>query len=94
MATIELREVARPDNRDFEPVDLGNGVVLNFIMRSEDGRRVIRGTAVRGGNEIGYGSWNEEYGRFSMHVEFSDKYDSREVTEAIYSGLMQILGNK
>ena len=70
MATIELREVARPDNRDFEPVDLGNGVVLNFIMRSENGRRVIRGTDVRGGKERGYGSWNEEYGRFSMHVEF------------------------
>ena len=59
MATIELREVARPDNRDFEPVDLGNGVTMELIKRTTDKGRIVRATATKGDKEVGYGSWNE-----------------------------------
>ena len=93
MAKIELKEKARPDNKDFEPVDLGNGVVMDLILRTTDKGRIIRATAVKGEKEVGYGSWNEEYGKFNVNVDIKDIEEAKTVAEAVWSGIMQILEN-
>lgn len=93
MAELRLVEKARPDNRDFEPVDLGNGVVMEMILRTTDKGRIIRATATKGDKEVGYGSWNEEYGKFTVDVKITDNAEARTVADAIWSGIMQILGN-
>lgn len=93
MAKIELREKARPDNRDFEPVDLGNGVTMELILRTTDKGRIVRATATKGDKEVGYGSWNEEYKKFTMDVNLTDTVQGRTVAEAVWDGIMQVLGD-
>ena len=91
MAALELIQKQQEKNLDYEPVTMEDGTVLDFTIRQEGGKSIVRCSAKKDGKEIGYGAWNTISDRFSIRVEPMSRTDAKALAEAIFSGIMQIV---
>ena len=91
MAELEIRQKQQVKNLDYDPVTMDDGTVLDFTLRQEGGKSIVRCSAKKDGKEIGYGTWNTLSDRFSIRVEPMSRTDAKALAEAVFSGIMQIV---
>jgi len=93
MKEIELVETTQSAHKDYEPVELNNGISVTSSRDVRNDTYTVEGNVQKGGKDIGRYVFDEVNGRMFVNVNADDlsRNDKREVIETIASIMLQLV---
>lgn len=92
MEKVIFTKMDQGRNFDCNPVTLEDGTTVKAYVRENSEGLIVRASAMKGGREIGYGSWSTKNDIFSVRLDpISKSADAKGLARIIFEGIMQIL---